>query len=186
MNNFSEVKRKFLPPSLIPCAITTHLAFFFLLVSLLSGCYSFTGASIPSYIHTIGIPPVDDNSGFGQSDVRQNLTDDLDQKFTNEGSLRVANRSNSDAVLEVSILSGGITDESVSVRAGDQVTTKRVTLRVHAIYRDQKKQKLFWESDFSQSSDYPISQNLAGLRTALHDAEDKLAETLLIAAISNW
>ena len=156
------------------------------LLLLLSGCYSFTGASIPSYLHTIGIPLVDDNSGFGQSDVRQNLTDDLVQKFTNEGSLRVANRSNSDAVLEVSIPSGGIMDEAVSVQAGNQVTTKRVTLRVHAIYRDQKKQKLFWENDFSQSSDYPISQNLTGLRTALHDAEDKLSETLLIASISNW
>ena len=186
MNNFSEPERKFLPLFLIPRATVTHSSFFFLLAILFSGCYSFTGASIPSYIHTIGIPPVDDNSGFGQSDVRQNLTDDLVQKFTNEGSLRVANRSNSDAVLEISIPSGGIIDEPVSVRAGDQVTTKRVTLRVHAIYRDQKKQKLFWENDFSQSSDYPISQNLAGLKTALHDAEDKLAETLLIAAISNW
>ena len=153
---------------------------------IFSGCYSFTGASLPSYLHTIAIPLVDDNSGFGQPDVRQNLTDDLIQKFTSEGSLRVANVSNADAILEVSIPSSGILDEPVSVRAGDQVTTKRVTLHVHAIYRDQKKQKLFWENDFTQSSDYPLSQNLAGFRTALHDAEDKLSETLLIAAISNW
>ncbi|HWF43688.1 MAG TPA: LptE family protein [Candidatus Kapabacteria bacterium] len=160
--------------------------FFLLTLAVLSGCYSFTGASLPSYLHTIAIPLVEDNSGFGQPDVRQNLTDNLIQKFTNEGSLRVANVSNADAVLEVSIPSNGILDESVSVRPGDQTTTKRVTLHVHAIYRDQKKQKLFWENDFTQSSDYPISQNLAGLRTALHDAEDKLSETLLIAAISNW
>src|SRR5437899_3168324 len=80
----------------------------------LAGCYSFTGASIPAHIHTIGVPLVEDNSGFGQSAVRQELTDELVQKFTNEGSLRVANRSVADAVIESSIPVRGIMDEPVS------------------------------------------------------------------------
>ena len=156
------------------------------LVILFAGCYSFTGASIPSHIHTIGIPLVQDNSGFGQSGVRQNLTDMLVQKFTSEGSLRVANRSNSDALLETSINSGGVSDDPVSVKVGEQVTVKRLTLRVHAIYRDQKKQKDFWERDFTQTADYPLSQSLAGQTKALHDAEDKVSGDILIAVISNW
>jgi hypothetical protein len=154
------------------------------LLVLWSGCYSFTGSSIPPHIHTIGIPLAEDNSGFGQSDVRQSLTEFLIQKFTNEGSLRVANRSNSDAVLENTITS--ITDNTVSVRAGEEVTTKRVTISVRAIYRDQKKQKLFWERDFSQSADYPIQESLSGLRTALRQAEEKVADDMMLAAISNW
>jgi hypothetical protein len=153
---------------------------------LQTGCYSFTGASLPPHIHTIGIPLVEDNSGFGQSSVRQELTDQLIQKFTNEGSLRVANRSNSDAALEVSIPSNGIIDQPFNVKAGEVVTTKQVTLTVHAIYRDQKKQKVFWERDFSKNASYSISQGLAGLRTALHEAENNLSNDLLIAAISNW
>ena len=159
----------------------------FALISLsFAGCYSFTGSSIPPNIHTIGIPLVEDNSGFGQSDVRQALTDLLIQKFTNEGSLQVASRTNSDAVIETSIPEHGITDEPVSVKAGEIATTKRVTLRVHATYRDQKKQKLFWDRDFSQTSDYPVSESLAGLRKAIRDAEDKMANDLLLAVISNW
>ena len=153
---------------------------------MLTGCYSFTGSSIPPHIHTIGIPLVEDNSGFGQSAVRQDLTNLLILKFTSEGSLRVASRSNSDALLETSIPAGGISDDPISVKAGDQVTTKRITLRIHAIYRDQKKQKDFWERDFTQTADYQISQNLAGLKDALSKAEDKVGEDLLIAVISNW
>lgn len=152
----------------------------------LVGCYSFTGASIPPHIHTIGIPIVEDNSGWGQSDVRQNLTDMLVQKFTNEGSLRVASRTNADALLEVSIPGNGITDMPVGVKTGEVVTAKKLTITVHAIYRDQKKQKVFWERDFNKSGQYEIAQGQSGMKNALHTAEDQLAEDLLLAAISNW
>jgi hypothetical protein len=108
------------------------------------------------------------------------------QKFTSDGSLRVADRSAADAVLELVIPPSGIWETDVSVRAGEVVTTKRVNLRVQATYRDQKKQKLFWTREFSQSADYPMQQSLAGLRDALSRAEDQMGEDLLLAVISNW
>ncbi|MDP4198260.1 MAG: LptE family protein [Bacteroidota bacterium] len=163
-----------------------HISYFIFHIFLLSGCYSFTGSSIPPHIHTIGIPGVEDNSGWGQSDVRQNLTDLLIQKFTNEGSLRVANRSNSDALLEASIAPNGIIDEAVSVSVGEVVKDKRITLRVHAKYTDQKKQKVFWERDFSQTANYQIIESLTGQKKAIHQAEDQVAEQIMIAVISNW
>ena len=156
------------------------------LASLTSwSCYSFTGSSIPAHIHTIGIPVAEDLSGFGQSDLKQNITDLLVQKFTTEGSLRVASKSNADALLEVTI-DQSIRDDAVSTRVGEQVTTKRVTIHVNVAYRDQKKQKLFWEQGFSQSGDYQLSQNLAGQKAALRSAEDKLTDEILIRAISDW
>ena len=155
-------------------------------VALLSGCYSFTGASIPSHIHTIGIPLVEDNSGYGQSSIRQNLTDKLILEFTSEGSLRVANRANADALLECVIQPGGVIDEPVSVRAGEAVTNKRITLTVHAAYRDQKKGKLFWDRAFTETRDYAIASGLSGLSKALQEAEAQAAKDILIAAISNW
>ncbi len=160
-----------------------HISYFML---LLGGCYSFTGASIPTWIHTIGIPLVEDNSGFGQSAVRQDLTNQLIQKFTSEGSLQVANRSVSNAVIEVSIPPAGITDEPVSVQVNAVVTTKRISMRAHGIYRDQKKQKLFWERDFSETADYPITGGLSAQQTAIAQAEDKLSQDILLAVISNW
>ena len=151
---------------------------------ILSGCYSFTGSSIPSHLHTIGIPLAGDNSGFGQSNVRQDLTTQLVTKFTRDGSLQVRDRSISDATLEVTITT--ISDQPVAVRANDQLTNKRVTISVEATYRDQKKQKTIWERSFQQSSDYPISGGLDALTSALKNAEDKLSDDLLLGVISNW
>ncbi|HET6512148.1 MAG TPA: hypothetical protein VFH43_08150, partial [Candidatus Kapabacteria bacterium] len=79
-----------------------------------------------------------------------------------------------------------IADENVGVQSGEQLTTKRVTISVDAVYRDQKKQKDFWQRRMSQSADYPIEQNLAGLRGALQTAEERLTEEILLAVISNW
>lgn len=151
---------------------------------VLSSCYSFTGASLPPHIKTVAIPLVDDISGFGQSEVRQRLTDLLTEKFTREGSLQVTNRSRADALVEATVTS--ITDENVGVQAGEQLTTKRVTITVDAVYRDQKNQKDFWQRRFNQSADYAIEQNLAGLRSALQTAEERVAEEILLQVISNW
>ncbi len=158
----------------------------YLLLLTFQGCYSFTGASIPPYLHTIGIPMVEDNSGFGQSAIRQNLTDQLTQKFTTDGSLRVASISQADAKVEASIPVSGIIDEPVSVKAGEIVTTKQITLKVHAIYTDLKKQKQFWERDFTETGQYVISGGLTAQQTALSQAEDKVTTDILIAVISNW
>ncbi len=151
---------------------------------MFAGCYSFTGASIPSHLKTIGIPLAGDNSGFGRSEIRQSLTDALVEKFTREGSLRVRDRSQADAVLETTI--SRISDEPVTVIAGDQLVNKRVTMVVEVSYRDVVKSKVMWERSFQQYSDYPIAESLAGFNKALADVLQKISEDILLAAISNW
>jgi hypothetical protein len=150
----------------------------------MSGCYSFTGSSIPSHLHTIGIPLATDNSGFGQSNIRQDFTTQLVTKFTRDGSLQVLDRAAADASLEVVITT--ISDLVVAVRAGDQLTNKRVTISVEATYKDQVKQKVVWERGFQQTADYPISGGLDALTNAIKQAEDKLSDDLLLGVISNW
>jgi hypothetical protein len=161
----------------------SHKVLYFLFF-LFSGCYSFTGASLPAGIKSIAIPLVTDNSSFSQADVKQQLTDQLIQKFTRDGSLQVRDRSISDAVLEVTIT--GITDLPIGIRQGEELTNKRITISVEATYRDQKKQKTFWDKSFQQTADYPISQALEGQKSALKNAEDKLSNDLLLGVISNW
>jgi hypothetical protein len=116
--------------------------------------------------------------------MRQQLTDQIVQKFTRDGSLSVRDRSVADALLDVTITS--ISDQPIGVRIGEELTNKRVTITVEATYRDQKKQKTFWDKNFQQTADYPISQGLDGLTTALKNAEDKLSNDLLLGVISNW
>lgn len=148
------------------------------------GCYSFSGASIPAHLKTIGIPLAADNSGFGRSEIRQLLTDQLQQKFTREGSLQVRDRAVSDAVLEVTITR--VTDDPISVKAGDELTNKRVTIVVDAVFQDKKMQKVVWQRSFSQYADYPVDQSLEGFNKATLSALDKLTEDLMLGVISNW
>jgi hypothetical protein len=164
----------------------TKSTFYFLYFafSIFSGCYSFTGASLPAGIKSIAIPLATDNSSFGQADVRQQLTDQLVQKFTRDGSLSVRDRSVADALIDITITS--ITDLPIGVQTGEILTNKRVTISVEAIYRDQKKQKTFWDKSFQQTADYQISQGLDGQTVALKNAEDKLSNDLLLGVISNW
>ena len=159
-------------------------SFYLVLLVLFTGCYSFTGASIPSHLKTIGIPLATDNSGFGRSELRQELTDFLVQKFTREGSLQVRDRSVSDALLDVAI--NRIADDPVAVKAGEELTRKRATIYVQVTYRDVKLQKLMWDRTFQQFADYDVSAGLEGLNTALRNAEEKLAEDILLGVISNW
>ena len=162
----------------------TYLTISVLALTLASGCYSFTGSSLPTGIKSIAIPLATDNSNSGLSNIRQQLSDQLVTKFTHDGSLQVRDRSAADALLEVTITA--ITDQPIGVRTGEELTNKRVTITVEATYRDQKKQKTFWERSFQQNADYPISQGLDGLTTALKNAEDKLSNDLLLGVISNW
>jgi hypothetical protein len=151
---------------------------------IFSGCYSFTGSNLPAGIKSIAIPLAADNSGFSQADIRQQLTDQLTQKFTRDGSLQVRDRTVADALLDVTITS--ITDLPVGVSVGEQLTTKRITINAQALYRDQKKQKTFWDKSFQQTADYPISQGLDGQKVAVKNALDKLSNDLLLGVISNW
>ncbi len=156
----------------------------FSLIFFLSGCYSFTGASLPTGIKSIAIPLAADNSNFAQANLRQDLTDQLVQKFTRDGSLQVRDRSISDALLDVTITS--ISDLPIGVSAGEQLVNKRVTISVEATFRDQKKQKTFWDKSFQQTADYQISQGLDGQTVAIKNAMDKLSNDLLLGVISNW
>jgi hypothetical protein len=151
---------------------------------LFAGCYSFTGASLPAGIKSIAIPLATDNSNFAQANLRQLLTDQLVQKFTHDGSLQVRDRSIADALLDVTITS--ISDLPIGVRVGEELTNKRITISAEATFRDQKKQKTFWDKSFQQTADYQISQGLDGQNVAIKNAMDKLSSDLLLGVISNW
>lgn len=165
---------------------STNLIVIAALTALLhfAGCYSFTGASIPAHLKTIGIPLATDNSGFGRSEMRQEITTMLIEKFTREGSLQVRDRAVSDALLDVVITR--IADDPVAVKAGEELTRKRATIYVQAVYKDVKMQKIVWDRSFQQYADYDVSAGLEGLNTAVRNAEEKLAEDILLGVISNW
>ncbi len=154
----------------------------------LSGCagcpYSFTGSSVPPHLKTIAIPLLDDQSGFGEPDLRERLTNKLINKFVGDNTLEVADKSRSDSMLEGIITS--VRDEPLVVTKGESVTKRRVTISVKATYQDMKLKKKVWDKEFSNTGDYEISGGPAQRQVGIDAAIEKLAEDMLIETVSNW
>lgn len=146
--------------------------------------YSFTGASVPEHLKTIAIPIADDRSGSGEPNLRENLTQKLIQKFTDDNTLQVGERTSANALLECSIVS--LSDAPAIVSAGENITSRRVTLGVRVIYRDLVKRTTVFEKTFSKYSDYQSDNPIEGRRTAIEEALDLISEDILLDTVSGW
>ncbi len=148
------------------------------------GVYSFTGSSVPSHLKTIAIPIADDKSGSGEPGLRENLTNSLIQDFIDDNSLQVSNKTNANSLLECTITS--LTDAPSIVSAGEQVTSRVITINVSAVYKDLVKHKTVFEKTFSESSNYPTSANTTDRTNAINNAISKISQDILLDVVSGW
>jgi hypothetical protein len=157
----------------------------FIIVNLTGCCvYSFTGASAPEHLQTIALPISDDRSGAGEPGLRELLTERLTQKFIDDNTLQVTERTAADAILECTITS--LSDAPAIVTAGENVTSRRVTITVQAVYKDLVKRKTIYEKSFSNYGDYPSGGNLSDRGTAIEEAIDNITEDILLDTVSGW
>lgn len=167
----------------------TALRKFVLLASVLCfgacGHYSFSG-SLPSHLRTVAIEPFDDRtSEFG---VREMLTEALEQKFTEDNTLKMSNLDAADAVISGAILR--ISDRPDAVTREEAVSNYRVFVAVRVAFTDRRSEEVIWDNDgrdLSQWGIYDFSQGDPELRNqALQEATDKLAEDILNKVIGGW
>ena len=151
-----------------------------------TGCcaYSFTGASVPPHLKTIAIPVADDRSGAGEPGLRENFTETLTQKFIDDNTLQVTDKGSANSVLECSITS--LTDAPSVVAAGESVTSRRITITVHAVFRDLVKRKTVFDKDFSGYAEYPASGSVSDRESAITNAIDNITEDILLETVSGW
>lgn len=163
-----------------------NLLFVVLLAINFTSCcaYSFTGASVPKHLKTIAIPIADDRSGSGQPGLSQTLTQDLIQKFIDDNSLQVADRTNANAILECTIVS--LNDAPAVVSAGENIASRRITIGVKVIYRDLVERKTIFDKTFTNYSDYATSNPVQGRIDAINSAIDKISDDILLDTVSGW
>ena len=149
---------------------------------LYSGCYSFTGASVPAHLKTVAIPLFEDVSGFGEPGLREKFTQKLIELFRSDNNLEIGERLTSDSIVEGTIV--GVTDAPSVISGNDIVTTRRVTVNVRASFTDMKLRKKVWEKDFSNWGEYVQGQQTRDV--ALADAVNKVAEDILLETVSGW
>lgn len=150
------------------------------------GCssYSFTGASVPAHLKTIAIPIAEDKSPAAIPGLRESLTDNLITKFITDNSLQVTERSTANATLECVITS--VTDAPAIVSAGEEITSRRVTINVKVIYKDLVQKKTIFENNFTNHGDYVPGEETNKRENAIAIAVEKLSEDILLAVVSGW
>jgi hypothetical protein len=155
-----------------------------IVLALWGGCYSFTGASVPSHLKTISIPLVDDQSGFGEPGLRERFTTELTNLFISDNSLQIADKTTSDSMLEGAITS--VTDAPSIVGQGEQVSKRRVTITVQFAFQDMKLKKKVWDKSFSNWGDYDSGSGVSQRDVALQEAIRKISEDILLETVSGW
>ncbi len=174
--------------------VVPHLAVAVLVMSA-SGCYTFTGASVPPNLKTIAIPLVDDQSGFGEPGLREQFTTALTNLFISDNSLEVADRTTADAIMVGVITSVSDapavvqqgTGQQGATQQGEQVSKRRITLTVKVALQDVKLRKNMWEKSFSNWGDYDAGGGGASQRqTGLTEAIRKVTEDILLETVSGW
>ncbi len=168
--------------------LSIYIILLFITLGLINftGCcaYSFTGASVPKHIKTIAIPVAQDRSGSGEPGLGEMLTNKLIQKFIDDNTLQIASKSNANSVLDCTITS--LSDAPAVISAGENVTTRRITITVHAVYRDLVKRKTIFDKDFTNTSDYQAGASISVRRAAIEDAINKISDDILLDTVSGW
>jgi len=147
------------------------------------GCpYSFSGASVPPHLQSIAIPFAEDRSGSGEQGMRELLTEKLTQKFIDDNSLRIEEKSRADALLECVIVS--LSDVPAIVVAGENVASRRITISVQVTFKDLVQRRTVFDKQFSNYGDYSggITERNAGIDEALN----KISDDILLAVVSGW
>ena len=149
------------------------------------GCtYSFRGASLPPGVHSVSVQVFDDKSGFGDPNLRINLTNELTQKLVADNTLRVTNMSTADAAIIGDVNS--VSNQPSAVQGNQQVGKWRITVDVSIKFENLKTQKAIWTKDFSDWGEYDPSTGASQRDIGLTQAEDKLTEDILLAVVTNW
>jgi hypothetical protein len=161
-----------------------------IIVVMFSGCggcsYSFTGASVPPHLKTVAIPMFDDQSGFGDPQLREVLTGEVTRRFEGDGNLRLAERGNADSILEGVITQ--VRDEVAEVEGGqDRASRNRITISVKIVWHDLINREVIFEQTVSNWGEYELGGfGPADQQLGIEEAVKKLSEDILIATVARW
>lgn len=152
-------------------------------VPIFTGCYSFTGGSIPEHLKTLYIGTVKDESGYGNPKYKDVLTNSLIDNFNKDNSFRLVERGG-DAKLIVTIKS--ISDIISTVNPNELERERKITVTCRADYYDAVKKKTIWSKEFSNFDIYELKEAQTARDAAILVALNRIAEDILLAVVSGW
>lgn len=148
------------------------------------GVYSFTGASISPDISTLTILLFTNQSPYGSTEVSQDLTDQLKDKFISETNLSLVD-SRGDIEFKGTITGYEIRGQAPTANQTTAVNRLTITARVEYINRKNPKEN--WAQNFTRYTDYEGATSLESVESQLIRAVNtQLAEDIFNKAFVNW
>jgi hypothetical protein len=163
------------------------LAVFSAMLMGLSACgvYSFSGASIPAHLQTIGIPLAEDRAAGGPAGLDQLLTDALVDRFSDRSRLSLeTDEAEADAVVRAAIERYAVAPAAVT--DDDVAALNRVSLSVRVIVTDQVEDQVLLDRSFQAAEDFAPAEGLQGEADAAATALEQIARDAFTAATSDW
>jgi len=162
-----------------------HYSYFILvlpmLLGLACGFYSFKGSLLP-HLKTVAIPLFENRTAeFG---IAEQLTDAIIDEFTRDNSLKIADRSAADVLIEGSIVR--INDRAGAFDQREQVQELKVYITVNIKCTDQVQHQTMWEERITQWGSYDPSGGPDARLDGIAEAIDKISEQVLTKTVAGW
>lgn len=158
--------------------------FSFLIMINFLGCYSFKGGSVPPHLKTIFIQTFNDQSGFGEPNLRDDFTNKVKELIIKDNSLQLSDELASDCLLECTIVS--INNEPSVVAPGETVEKWKVTITTNVIFQDLKMKKKIFEKRLSNWTEYDAAAGFEARKNAIYSTIEKLSEDILLEIVARW
>jgi len=154
-------------------------------INFYSCSYSFTGSSVAKHLKTIFISAIDDKSGLGEPRLRDSFREKLIQKFSDDNTLKLADRNSSNLILECTIT--GVSDAPSAITAGESVASRKLNINVRIICKDMVMKKNYYDLTLTNFADYLTTGNVnENRKNAIDNAVDKITEDIVLKTVSNW
>ena len=147
---------------------------------LMTGCYSFSGTTLPSHMHTLVIHPVENQTL--EPSLADQITRGLQEGFRQRSNLRQVNE-NGDAEIFGTLTQYSQSPQSTS---GSTVSTFRVDILVKVLFIDRVKGDTLYRDEHVPGYGVYAPDNGETEATARQIAVDNLVKTVLDQTVLAW
>lgn len=141
-------------------------------------------APIPQEIKTFRVNYLENKARYVNGQLSPQLTEKLKQKIL--GNTRLRQTNDDDAHYDIS---GYVSDYIVSTSgiSGNEAGTNRITVTFHLIFKNNVDEKKNFESDITNSFDFPAEQSLSQAENNLqNDMVKNIVDAIFNKIFSNW
>lgn len=151
---------------------------------LLSGCYSFKGASIDPSVSTFFVKTFESRATNAPADLPIKFTEALKDKIRSESRLRP---NDQEPDIEFSGHISGFLVKAVAPKQNETVALNQLVITVHVDFLNSKDETKNFSQDKSFFAEFSSSADLLSVQDALIEEINKqLVEDIFNAAFNNW